>query len=298
MSVLDDPCNPIADADDHHGFAGRAVWVCRHLVYGSFIGAYRARRGLGQPKSPAALDAEYRAGTWSYLDSLPERSRHMIALGYMIGREGPRRVLDVGCGTGGLLELGENFPLSSYHGIDLSEAAILRARRRFRGKDRAFPVRLEVADFESFTSESRYDFIVFEESLPFARDPVVVLERYERFLSPRGVFLISLCYNWWQNPLMERITDAYPTLHSSEVINEEGLTWQVRMLAGHRSGESATLTMRTGKRPSSEGWSSLAEAWVMIGENMRAIIRGVPVLIAGFIAGGSREKKNDDEGLP
>lgn len=158
--------------DGHYGFAGRAVWMCRHFIYGSFIGAYRARRGLGQPKSPATLDAEYRSGAWNYLDGLPERSRHMIALGYIMGLEGPRRVLDVGCGTGGFLELGENFPLSGYHGIDLSEAAILRARRRFRGRDTGFPVRFEVADFESFTSESRYDIILFEESLPYARDPL------------------------------------------------------------------------------------------------------------------------------
>lgn len=289
--------------DDRRGVAARAVWACRHLVYGSFIGAYRARRGFGQPKSPAALDAEYCAGTWSYLDGLPERTRHMITLGYIIGGDEPRRVLDIGCGTGGFLELGENFPLSEYHGIDISEAAILRARRRFRRRDPRFPVRFEVADFESFTSESRYDVILFQESLPFARDPVAVLSRCEGLLSPHGVFIISLCYNWWQHPLLKRITDAYRTLHSSEVINEEGLTWQVRMLSGHRSSESVTLSVRTlsvrtSKRPSSERWSRLAEVWVMIRENLPAFILGVPVLIAGFFSGGGREKESDDGRSP
>lgn len=264
---------------DGDSLASRALWVGRHLIYGSFVGAYRARRGLGQPKDPAALDAEYRSGTWDYLDGLTERARHLVALGYIIDIEGPPRVLDIGCGTGAFLEFAKGFPLGEYHGIDLSEAAILRARRRFRGKDIAFPVSFEVGDFETFTSETPYDVILLGESIPYARDPLALLKRYEDLLSPRGVFLISLCYNWWQHPLLERIGAVYSTMHSAEVINEQGLAWEVRLLAGQRSREPLQLRTRRGIWLSSERASELAEQWVMIRENLRAILRGVP----GFI---------------
>lgn len=64
----------------------------------------------GLPKSPAEWDAEYRTGSWDYLEGIGERSHHMVILGYILGLNRRRRVLDVGCGTGSLLELGRNFP--------------------------------------------------------------------------------------------------------------------------------------------------------------------------------------------
>ena len=219
------------------------------------------------------LDAEHQSGTWDYLHGLSERPRHMVALGYIIGLDGPRRVLDIGCGTGSFLELAQHFSLSEYHGIDLSQAAILRARRRFRAGDAQFPVRFEVADFETFSSETLYDAIVFEELIPYAQDPLAVVKRFEKFLSPQGVFLVSLCYNWWQHSQMDRITDHYRTIHSAEVINEQGLTWEIRLLEGHPSGETLPLVERRGMR---QGWgrpSGLTERWVMFWEIMRAILR-------------------------
>lgn len=273
----------------------RALWTCRHLIYGSFIGAYRARKGIGQPKSAATLDTEYRSGIWNYLEGLSEQPRHMVALGYIIGLSGSPRVLDVGCGTGMFLELGKHFSLSAYHGIDLSEAAILRARRRFRGQDTRFPIRFEVADLETYESEERYDVILFQESLPYVRDPVAVLNRYQSLLSPQGVFLISLCYNWWQNPLLERVTLTYRTRHSAEVINEEGLTWQIRVLERQRSDALRPFPEHAKLRRWTAWRSRLVEGSLMLRENIAAIIRGGPSLIVGFIVGVSSGKKSDDK---
>lgn len=277
----------------------QALWITRHLIYGSFIGAYRARRGLGLPKSQATWDAEYSAGSWNYLEGMSERSRHMVALGYILGLEGQRRVLDVGCGAGGLLELGKHLPLSGYHGIDISKVAISSARQCFRGMDTGFPVQFEVADFESFTSDSRYDVILFNESLSYARDPMAILKHCRALLSPEGVFLISLCYNWWQSPLMERITSAYRTLHSSDVINEEGLTWQIRVLTVDRSSESVPLSVRPGIRRWARLRSILAESRVMIIENIGAIIlRGSSTLRAEKLPGPPSADKESEHHPP
>lgn len=81
---------------------------------------------------------------------------------------------------------------------------------------------------------------------------------------------------------MERITSAYPTLHSSEVINEEGLMWRVRVLRGEKRAGAHTPSAG---RPSISRWtrlrSSLAENGVMLAENIGAIIKAGPNLIAG-----------------
>lgn len=259
----------------------RSLWVLRHLVMGSFVGAYRARRGLGMPKPRDDWNTEYSAGSWDYLEGLPERSHHLVILGYIARLRAGRRVLDVGCGTGILLELGRHFPLSEYVGVDTSQVAIARARERFRSNPAAFPVRFEVADFEHFASTDRYDAIVFNESLTYARDPVAVLERFRSLLVPGGVFVISLCYNWWQEPLLKRIAAICPTLHSANVINEQGLTWQVRMLAGERSRTLKTPAAVSSITRNSGFRTNLAERRVTWLQNIAAILELAPKLIAG-----------------
>ena len=273
----------------HSVLTANAFWVMRHLVMGSFVGAYRARRGLGLPKPRDDWNAEYSAGSWDYLEGLPEQSHHLLILGYLMKLRGGRRVLDVGCGTGTLPELGRHFSLSECVGLDSSDVAIARARQRFKSNPATFPVRFEVADFEQFASTGRFDAIVFNESLTHARDPVVVLERFRDLLVPGGVFVISLCYNWWQEPLLKRIAAICPTLHSANVINEQGLTWEVRMLAGERSGP---LKTPAAVRPSTRyiGFrSNLAERRVAWLENIAAILETVPKLIAG------RSRRNSTE---
>ncbi len=269
--------------------------MLRHLILGSFVGAYRARRGLGLPKPSDDWNAEYTAGSWDYLEGLPEQSHHLLILGCIMRSRAGRRVLDVGCGTGTLLELGRHFSLSEYVGLDSSDVAIARARQRFRSNPAAFPVRFEVADFEQFASADRFDAIVFNESLTYARDPVAVLERFRSLLVPGGVFVISLCYNWWQEPLLKRIAAICPTLHSANVINEQGLTWQVRMLAGERSGPLKTPAAVRSSTRYSGFRSNLAERRVTWLENIAAILELAPKLIAGR----SRRNSSDaDRSVP
>lgn len=256
--------------------------MLRHLVFGSFIAAVRARRGRGLPKSQQAWDDEYRDGSWNFLDGLSERSHHMVVLGFVLGMGEDRRVLDVGCGTGGLLDLGRKFQLSGYTGIDISTTAIENARQRFRDTNIRFPVTFEAANFESYVSPKRYDAIIFNESLSYASDPVAILDRFRGFLAPGGMFLVSLCYNWWQEPIMRRLTAAFPTLYSTDVINEEGLTWQVRVLSGNSSGlADATNSVSKGSRRLGTLRSEIAERSLMTGENFGAVFNGLRAILVG-----------------
>lgn len=260
----------------------------RHVAFGAFIAAHRARNGRGRPRSREEWNADYSRGRWDYLEGLEERSRQMIVLGYVLGRAPRPRVLDVGCGTGGILGTASLFPIACYHGVDASDVAVGRARERFASTCR-FPVTFEVADFESFECDDLYDVIVFNESISYADDPVSVLARFQRALTPEGVFVVSLCYNWWDEPMMRRITRARPVLHSTDVINEEGLTWQIRVLSGHgsssfHSGRKASMSERLASLR-----TALAETRVMLGENIGAVITAGPAMIAGRARSGPDE---------
>lgn len=255
---------------------GKTAWTLRHLVFGSFIAAFRARRGRGLPKPQAVWDEEYRNGSWDFLEIQAERSHHMVILGFILGMGENRTVLDAGCGTGGLLHLGRKFQLSGYTGIDISQKAIEDARLRFRDTNIRFPVAFEAADFEQYVSPRRYDVIIFNESLSYARDPVAILHRFRGFLAPGGVFLVSLCYNWWQEPIMKRLTKAFPVMNSADIINEEGLTWQVRLLSGEPSvTAAASRSMQTRPLRLAALRSEIAERSLMLGENFGAIFKAL-----------------------
>lgn len=269
----------------------RTRWIIRHAIFGSFMGAYRARRGLGNSRTREDWDADYLKGSWDYLGSIAERSHHMVVLGYVTSWQDSVRVLDAGCGDGGLLALAWNYPLAAYHGIDTSAVAIERARQRFTGRIPNFELKLEVGDFESFNSEIRYDVIVFNETLAYARDPVQLLQRFQRLLTPRGVFVISLCYNWWQEPVMNRILAAFETLNSTDVINEEGLMWRIRVLR-----EAERIRVLPAGRAKSKSRrpvvpSRFAETGTIVAENLAAIAGAVPKLFRSRI---SRGKVSDD----
>ena len=76
-----------------------------------------------------------------------------------------------------------------------------------------FPATFRVARFEDFDSRSQYHAIVFNESLSYVRDPLALLNSFVRLMRPDGIFIVSLCYDWWQAPMLDRCTSA-PTLAS------------------------------------------------------------------------------------
>jgi len=77
---------------------------------------------------PDRQDQAYRQGAYDYLHSLAMLPRMSILAGY-VRALGLSSVLDVGCGTGDLLDLLD--PQVAYVGVDIAPAAVEAAQRRF-----------------------------------------------------------------------------------------------------------------------------------------------------------------------
>lgn len=102
-------------------------------------------------------------------------------------------ILDIGCGSGNTAtEMAPTY--RSYLGVDISEAALAKARKRSeecgRGNKNAF----EYGDFLTYVPAGEYDVILFRESMyhvPLGKVKAT-LDRYSVYLKDGGVFVVRL----------------------------------------------------------------------------------------------------------
>jgi SAM-dependent methyltransferase len=102
-------------------------------------------------------------------------------------------ILDIGCGSGNTAT--EMAPIyQSYLGVDISEAALAKARRRSEDCGRGNKNHFECGDFLAYVPTGQYDVILFRESMyhvPLGKVKAT-LDRYSMFLKDGGVFVVRL----------------------------------------------------------------------------------------------------------
>ena len=102
-------------------------------------------------------------------------------------------ILDIGCGSGNTsTEMADTY--SSYLGVDISEAALNKARRRSQECGRGTKNTFACGDFLTYVPPSQYDVILFRESMyhiPLGKVKST-LDRYAAYLKETGVFVVRL----------------------------------------------------------------------------------------------------------
>ena len=173
-------------------------------------------------QSPQAWEAQYAAGKWDYLARLSELSRYSVLVGYICHLQPGGVVLDAGCGQGVLLSRLPDFAYSKYVGIDVSETAIMEARKLEKG-----PRDFLVTNCEGYDPGEPFDVIVFNEVLYCLRDPLAVVERYTRSLRADGVVLVSMCTAArGADAILERLLTEYLPVDQTRVTHgQTGISW-------------------------------------------------------------------------
>jgi 2-polyprenyl-3-methyl-5-hydroxy-6-metoxy-1,4-benzoquinol methylase len=172
-------------------------------------------------------EREYTTGHWDYLRTLEQAARYQVIAGYVQHFAPGGSVLDVGCGDGHLQEILARAGYERYLGLDLSSEAIRRAASR--GDERTDFRQVEVDELET---DERFDVVVFNEVLYYLAAPMEVLDRYERFLTPEGIFVASIHgARPWNRRLWKMIARRYPTLDQVEVSHGSGKFWTIKVLS-------------------------------------------------------------------
>ena len=106
---------------------------------------------------------------------------------------GNATILDIGCGSGNTsTEMADIY--RSYLGVDISEAALAKARRRSQECGRGEKNKFESGDFLTYVPAGKYDVILFRESMyhvPLGKVKET-LDRYAAYLKDGGVFVVRL----------------------------------------------------------------------------------------------------------
>lgn len=185
------------------------------------MGSLRRSRRIATAES---WSTEYRCGRWDYLRSLDELAHYSVVAGYCKFLRPGGAILDLGCGEGVLLDALDSQTYSTYVGVDIAPAAIERALARCNG-ERQFAT----ADVATYTPSSCFDVIIFNESLYYLSDPLAVVRRYENFLKPDGLFVVSM-YLYAKAPLWRQLGSAYDIVDSTAVANKNGMVWHCKVL--------------------------------------------------------------------
>jgi SAM-dependent methyltransferase len=175
-------------------------------------------------------DEQYRSGKWKALGSASEAAHNLVVAAY--AASGQERVLDVGCGSGGLVPALQRFGYNRYLGIDLSAVAVAAAASHAR-ENTAF----RVVDGDKLDAADTYDSIVFNETLYYFTDPVETLRRYQRLLAPGGRFVVSMAdVGSLRDALLKHriwrgLEADYRVADETIVYRRGAVAWTIRVLA-------------------------------------------------------------------
>ena len=101
------------------------------------------------------------------------------------------KVLDVGCGSGGALNLmAKNFPNSHFTGYDFSKEAIQNANTESQKLGNQ-NISFEVQDVEHFPENEKFDLVTAFDAIHDQAAPVKVLENIRKAVKVDGVFLMQ-----------------------------------------------------------------------------------------------------------
>jgi SAM-dependent methyltransferase len=152
-------------------------------------------RGLAKRYGPSNTkkylwDQEFSGGHWDFIDNTIGDCVYPYLERYANGGS----ILDLGCGPGNTANELSAAAYLTYVGVDISDAALGKARRRTAENGRAEKNRFVRADFVNYTPTHAFNVILFRESMYHVPGGKVkpMLDRYSKYLRESGTFIVRM----------------------------------------------------------------------------------------------------------
>lgn len=158
-------------------------------------GAVDSMRGILKRYGPSTLkkllwDREFTDHHWDFID----RTAGDCVYAYLEKHARHGTVLDLGCGPGNTATELAGDAYEAYIGVDISSAALEKARQRSEECGRSNRNQFIRADFVDYVPKGTFEVILFRESLYHVpvRKLKSTLDRYAEYLGSEGVFIVRL----------------------------------------------------------------------------------------------------------
>ena len=188
---------------------------------------YTSPLGGGKPVPVSIWQEQYENGVWASLDEISEMAHYIIIVGYLLhlkkSSDKMLSILDAGCGHGVLCKYIMSTGNYCYTGIDISANAITKATENFGNESNQFIA----ADIDEWESETKYDIIIFNESLYYVESPVDTVAKYCRMLKKDGSLIVSMCEYANHRVIFNKLLKKVELVDNNYVRNLKGQEWNV-----------------------------------------------------------------------
>lgn len=168
-------------------------------------------------------DRQYAEGSWECLKYPLEQMRFDAVRNFINKYSNKGKILEVGCGEG-LLQAGmDKNVYQKFLGIDISGVAIQKAAHLVDAS-----TKYRTANMERFNPGEKFDIIIFNEVLYYARNPNQLMARYMKFLNPGGFMIISIFQSNRNTDVMNGIETEFKSIDEA-ISNNEGKCWYCRV---------------------------------------------------------------------
>jgi SAM-dependent methyltransferase len=139
----------------------------------------------------ALWNNEFTSGRWDCLQSTPGDCVYSYTEKYVNNGS----ILDLGCGSGNTGNELDVTKYQCYTGVDISDAALEKARLRSRDNLRADKNHYFQSDILNYVPSQDYNVILFRDSIYYIPPRQIrgMLDRYAKCLSEGGVFIVRIC---------------------------------------------------------------------------------------------------------
>lgn len=181
-------------------------------------------RGLLKRYGPSTLkmklwDQEFASDHWDFIDDTASDCVYPVLARYTKGGN----VLDLGCGPGNTANEMAESSYASYVGVDISDVALEKARKRTERDGRTAKNSFVCSDFLSFQTAQTFDVILFRESMYHVPLNKVrpILTHFSNQLKPGGVFVVRMNTSDRKGGQNTRLTNIFEIIESEYTMVEK-----------------------------------------------------------------------------
>jgi 2-polyprenyl-3-methyl-5-hydroxy-6-metoxy-1,4-benzoquinol methylase len=153
-----------------------------------------------------------------------EVARQEIMADFCMKYKSKPKILELGCGEGVFAKLMKNHKIAYFEGSDISDLAIENCQ--IYADEKTF---FKAGDMNTYLPKnSLFDILCINEAIYYSPNPTNLLRRYQQFMHPDGIFVISFHEREGNKKVWENLSSNVSVIDSKTFEGKDN-TWTCRV---------------------------------------------------------------------